>query len=184
MLSAGKEGFTWFHFVTLPVAAGSHMVLSSSTVRHLRNALSLLATTVRASFATTISWYSMPLASQAAFSSSLIGREAFDSWVWPSQNFLKPPPVPDVPTVMLTPVFSVMNSSAAADVSGPTVLDPSEAMAPLRAAPLPAEPSVPLPVACPPHADRASAPATARVAGAPKRWIFTVSTSRGQGSGR
>ena len=91
----------------------------------------MLATTVRASFATTISWYSMPLAAQAAFSSSLIGREAFEIWVWPSQNFLKPPPVPEVPTVMLTPVFSVMNSSAAAEVSGPTVLEPSEAMAPL-----------------------------------------------------
>src|ERR671912_1004717 len=163
MLSAGKEGFTWFHFMTLPVAAGSHMVLSSSTVRHLRNALSLLATTVRASFATTISWYSMPLASQAAFSSSLIGREAFDSWVWPSQNFLKPPPVPEVPTVMLTPVFSVMNSSAAAEVNGPTVLEPSAVTVPVRAAALPSVPAV-YPPPRPPPALRGGAPARKRAA--------------------
>ena len=67
----------------------------------------------------------MPLASQAAFSSSSIGREASEMSVSPSQNFSKPPPVPEVPTVTWTPGCSSWKSSAAAVVSGATVLEPS-----------------------------------------------------------
>ena len=35
-----------------------------------------------------------------------IGREAFEMSVSPRQNFLKPPPVPDMPTVTLIAFFS------------------------------------------------------------------------------
>src|SRR5687768_13807858 len=52
--------------------------------------------------------------------------------VSPAQNFSKPPPVPETPTVILTSGFSSRNSSAAASVSGPTVLDPSIAIVPER----------------------------------------------------
>ena len=52
--------------------------------------------------------------------------------VSPAQNFSKPPPVPEIPTVIFTSGFSSRNSSAAASVSGPTVLDPSIVMLPER----------------------------------------------------
>ena len=46
--------------------------------------------------------------------------------VSPRQNFLKPPPVPEMPTVTLTaPFFAFWNSSATASVTGKTVLEPS-----------------------------------------------------------
>jgi hypothetical protein len=45
--------------------------------------------------------------------------------VSPAQNFSNPPPVPDVPTVTLTWGFSPWKPSAAASLSGPTVLEPS-----------------------------------------------------------
>ena len=51
-------------------------------------------------------------------SSSLIGREASEMSVSPAQNFSKPPPVPDSPTVILTPGFSSWNCSAAAWANG------------------------------------------------------------------
>ena len=50
--------------------------------------------------------------------------------VSPAQNFSKPPPVPEVPTVTLTPACSSLKSSAAAVVSGATVLEPSTLTAP------------------------------------------------------
>jgi hypothetical protein len=84
----------------------------------------------------------------------LIGREALDTSVSPAQNFSNPPPVPEVPTVTLTPGFSPWNVSAAASVSGPTVLEPSVRIEPER---LPPPPPPPLPLS--PHAARSSAPA-------------------------
>ena len=46
--------------------------------------------------------------------------------VSPRQNFLKPPPVPDMPTVTLTlPLVDRWKSSATASVIGNTVLEPS-----------------------------------------------------------
>ena len=42
-----------------------------------------------------------------------IGREASEMSVSPAQNFSKPPPVPDCPTVMFTSGFSSLNRSAA-----------------------------------------------------------------------
>ncbi len=48
--------------------------------------------------------------------------------VSPAQNFSKPPPVPDSPTVIFTSGFSPWKSSAAAWANGPTVLEPSIVM--------------------------------------------------------
>ncbi len=46
--------------------------------------------------------------------------------VSPRQNFLKPPPVPEMPTVtLIAPFFAFWNSSATASVIGNTVLEPS-----------------------------------------------------------
>ena len=50
--------------------------------------------------------------------------------VSPAQNFSKPPPVPEVPTVTLTSGFSAWNSSAIRSVSGATVLEPSMRIVP------------------------------------------------------
>ena len=87
----------------VPSASGPHMVASSSTVRHVTKSLSAETTTVSASVATWSSVYSTPASSQAATSSSLMGREALEMSVWPWQNFSKPPPVPEVATETLTP---------------------------------------------------------------------------------
>ena len=46
--------------------------------------------------------------------------------VSPRQNFLNPPPVPEIPTVTLTlPLVDCWKSSATASVIGKTVLEPS-----------------------------------------------------------
>ena len=47
--------------------------------------------------------YSMPVFLQASTSVGVIGREASVMSVSPRQNFLKPPPVPEMPTVTRTP---------------------------------------------------------------------------------
>ena len=60
----------------------------------------------------------MPFFLQTAISSSSIGREASEMSVSPAQNFSKPPPVPEVPTVTRTPGFVAANSSAAACANG------------------------------------------------------------------
>src|SRR5215211_1559471 len=83
----------------------------------------------------------MPFCWQTLVSSSSIGREASEMSVSPAQNFSKPPPVPEVPTVTLTSGFSALNSSAIASVSGPTVLDPSTRMSPERPLGVPLSPS-------------------------------------------
>ena len=49
--------------------------------------------------------YSMPAFLQASISFFRIGREASEMSVSPRQNFLKPPPVPEMPTVTLTAPF-------------------------------------------------------------------------------
>ena len=63
--------------------------------------------------------------------------------VSPAQKRSKPPPVPEVPTVMLTPEFSPANASAAAEVSGATVEEPSIRMSPDTLAESPPEVSEP-----------------------------------------
>ena len=60
--------------------------------------------------------------------------------VSPAQNFSKPPPVPEVPTVIFTSGFSPWNCSAAAWANGPTVLEPSILMVPERSLPPPPPP--------------------------------------------
>ena len=80
----------------------------------------------------------MPFASQlrpSASSSAWIGRDASLMSVSPLQNFSKPPPVPEVPTVICTPEFSAMKSSAAVSLNGATVLEPSITISPERSPP-------------------------------------------------
>ena len=52
--------------------------------------------------------------------------------VSPAQNFSKPPPVPEEPTVIFTFGLSSLKSSAAACAKGRTVLEPSMAIVPER----------------------------------------------------
>lgn len=54
--------------------------------------------------------------------------------VWPAQNFLKPPPVPDSWTSTVTAELAVRNPSAIAFESGMTVLEPSMTIRPDGAA--------------------------------------------------
>ena len=78
---------------------------------------------------------------------ALIGREASLMSVSPRQNFWKPPPVPEMPTVTRTSGLAFWNSSATASLIGKTVLEPSSAtMVVLGAAP-PLEDEVPPPQA-------------------------------------
>src|SRR5687768_15054197 len=86
--------------------------------------------------------YSTPLCLQAAISDDEIGREASLMSVSPLQNFWKPPPVPDTPTVTRTSWLARWNSSATASLMGKTVLDPSTRT---TAPPLPSDPGVELP---------------------------------------
>src|SRR6185503_7760143 len=68
----------------------------------------------------------MPAFWQSAISALRIGREALETSVSLRQNFLKPPPVPEMPTVTLTCCFfAFWKSSATASVTGNTVLEPS-----------------------------------------------------------
>src|SRR5215207_7161962 len=77
--------------------------------------------------------------------------------VSPAQNFSKPPPVPEVPTVTLTSGFSALNCSAIASDSGPTVLEPSTRISPDRLPPLPPSSSSSPPQAATPKARIADA---------------------------
>ena len=125
--ASGQAGLTWFQLVTLPCAAGSHIFFSSATVMLSTKVFFGLTTTVSASKATGSSMYSMP-ALPAVVHLALRGSAARRSEmsVSPRQNFLKPPPVPEMPTVTLTCCFlAFWNSSATASVTGKTVLEPS-----------------------------------------------------------
>src|SRR5574343_1488258 len=141
--ASGQAGLTWFHLVMAPWAAGSQIFFSSSTVICLRKLFFGLTTTVSASKATGISMYSTPAAVQSAISLAVIVREALEKSVSSRQNFLKPPPVPETPTVTLTTFFlAFWKSSATASVIGYTVDEPSILMtcamadcAPIRATP-------------------------------------------------
>src|SRR5262245_12181778 len=68
----------------------------------------------------------MPALAHCAISALRIGRDASEMSVSPRQNFLKPPPVPEMPTVTLNRWrVACWNSSAIASVIGNTVLEPS-----------------------------------------------------------
>ena len=71
--------------------------------------------------------YVMPFSAHISISFLRIGRDASEIIVSPRQNFLKPPPVPEIPTVTFVPVF-FWKSSATASVIGYTVEEPSIAM--------------------------------------------------------
>ena len=135
IFSSGKLLLTWFQLFTLD--PGSQIFFSSAVVRQSAQSFSGFTTTARPSFATWASPYSTPSFLQAATSSGSIGREASEMSVSPAQNFSKPPPVPEMPTVILTSGLSSRNSSAAASLSGPTVLDPSILIEPERLPALP-----------------------------------------------
>src|SRR5829696_14394 len=144
-----------------------HSSLSCSTVMQ-STARSLFVATAMPSLATTISvYFTPPLSQTGTSSSSSMGRDAVEMSVSPAQNFSKPPPVPDVPTVILTSGYSSLNSSAAASANGATVDDPSIAIWPLMSPPPPEalasafEPSSSSPQAAMPNA---SPPATASIA--------------------
>ena len=111
-------------------------------------------------------------------SSSLIGREASEMSVSPAQNFSKPPPVPDVPTVIFTSGFSAWNSSAAAWANGATVLEPSIAIVPERSPPPSPLPPLSLELSSSPQAaaPRASTPQTASARSFLMR-VFSLSRS-------
>ena len=84
--------------------------------------------TVSASSAIGSSMYSTLFFLHSSRSTSRIGRDALEISVSPRQNFLKPPPVPPMPTVTLIPLLAFWNSSAIASVMGNTVDEPSMAM--------------------------------------------------------
>src|SRR4051794_40132688 len=88
----------------------------------------------------------MPFFLQAAISSSSIGRDALATSISPAQNFSKPPPVPDSPTVIFTFGLVPWKLSADAWAKGYTVLDPSTVTLPERS-PLPLSLLLPQPVA-------------------------------------
>jgi hypothetical protein len=72
----------------------------------------------------------MPFFLQSASSSSRMGRDAPVMSISPLANFLKPPPVPDLPTVGCTFGCAFANSSATASEIGSTVLEPSMRIVP------------------------------------------------------
>src|SRR5688572_33491659 len=70
--------------------------------------------------------YSTPAILHASISAGRMGREALLMSVSPRQNFWKPPPVPEIPTVGVRLFgLALPNSSATASAMGNTVLDPS-----------------------------------------------------------
>ena len=85
----------------------------------------------------------------------MIGRDALLMSVSARQNFWKPPPVPEMPTVTRTLWLAFWNSSATASLMGNTVLDPSRVTVAV-----PVEGSEDDPLWPPPHPARAATPAS------------------------
>ena len=71
-----------------------------------------------ASYAIGISMNSILFVAASATSLGVIGRDASEIAVSPAQNRLKPPPVPEIPTVTLTFGATLENSSLTASVIG------------------------------------------------------------------
>src|SRR4029450_5070100 len=126
-------------------------------------------TMARPSRPTRNSWYLMPLAAQACFSSSLMAREASEMSVSLLQNLVKPPPVPEVPTVTLTPDSCLLNSSVIASLIGATVEEPSITMLPERL-----DPPVPPASSSPPQAVATRAMARVRPSSQVRRRVRCV----------
>ncbi len=104
--------------MTVPWAAGSHIFLRSSIVIVSATCSRGERQTVRASKQTGSSMYSTLFSAAVFISSAEMGREALEMSISPRQNFLKPPPVPEMPTVALMPLLAFWNSSATASVTG------------------------------------------------------------------
>ncbi len=94
---------------------------------------SRFTTTESPSFATVNATHLTPASRHLIASASRIGRDAFERSVSFLQKRSKPPPVPEMPTVTRAPRFLFWNPSAAAEVYGPSVLDPSAVTLPLTA---------------------------------------------------
>src|SRR5829696_7762690 len=162
IFSLGNLGSTWFQVVAPPCLKISAICLKFglSTKLFLDE-----VTTASPSRPIRKSWYLMPLASHACFSSSLMAREASEMSVSPLQNLVKPPPVPEVPTVTLTPDCSLLNSSVMASLIGATVEEPSTTMLPERLVP----PVPPPASSSPPQAVATRAMARVRPSSPPRR---------------
>src|SRR3990170_2262520 len=131
--TSGKPGRTSFQLDTFePV---SQIFFSSSTERHVAQVFCWLTTTVSASWATVNARHEpIELSLQVCASLSFMGLDASDRSISPLQNLWKPPPVPEMPTVMRTLLAPAREkSSAAAVVYGPTVDEPSAVIEPLSA---------------------------------------------------
>ena len=89
-----------------------------------------LTTTAMPSIATGSSMNPTLLSPQSPCSDSLMKREASEMSVSSLQNFLKPPPLPEIPTGTRTLEKRFWYSSATACVIGPTVLEPSTRIVP------------------------------------------------------
>ena len=76
---------------------------SSAVVRQSTQVFWRLVTSEIPSLATVKATHLTPLFRQTAYSDALIAREAFARSISPRQNFSKPPPVPEMPTVTRTP---------------------------------------------------------------------------------
>src|SRR4029450_332864 len=155
IFSLGNLGSTWFQVVAPPCLKISAICLKFRVSRKL---FLDEVTMARPSRPTRNSWYLMPLAAQACFSSSLMAREASEMSVSPLQNVVTPPPVPEVPTVTLTPDSCLLNSSVMASLIGATVEEPSITIEPERLVP----PLPPPPSWSPPQAGARRAMARAR----------------------
>ncbi len=118
---------------------GSQIRRNSSTVRQDAKPLAGFATRAIPSQPTMISIGSTPLLRHRSSSSSWIARDASAMSASPAQNFRKPPVVPEIATLTLTPRWSAWNSSATASVIGYTVLDPSTTTDPSRPASRPSK---------------------------------------------
>src|SRR5688500_15122630 len=75
---------------------------SSAVVKHVAQVFCGLIASVMPSFATVNATHLTPFSRHCAYSEDLIGREAFARSISPRQNFSKPPPVPEMPTVIRT----------------------------------------------------------------------------------
>ena len=116
MAASGHEGSTSFHVFAVPAA--EKIFLTWSTVSCLAQVFCLFTTMVRPSKATGISMNSILCALHASTSDGLMAREALAMSVSPLPKRLKPPPVPDMPTVTLTLGAIFENSSATASAMG------------------------------------------------------------------
>ena len=99
--TSGKPARTSFQLSTFePVF---QIFFSSAVVRQSAQVFWRLVTSEIPSFATVNATHLIPLLRQVAYSDDLIAREAFARSISPRQNFSKPPPVPEMPTVTRTP---------------------------------------------------------------------------------